>query len=353
MSDQSDILQKRVTDRIKNKRPIRIVAGNSKSFYAQNIQGDELDVKQHTGIISYEPTELVITARCGTPLSEIENTLAEHNQMLAFEPPRFSEHSTFGGCLSAGLSGPRRPFAGAARDFTLGVTMINGNAEVLKFGGQVMKNVAGYDVSRLMVGALGTLGLILDASVKILPIPQSEITLAFEYSAEEAIEQTNRLCAKPLPISASCYDGKRLFIRLSGTQTATALTAKNLGGETIVEGDRFWSEIKDQRHEFFNTDKPVWRLSVPPATPMLDELGKEQFIEWRGALRWLRSNEPAEKIRELVAKHNGHVTLFRNAGPDDLVFEPISGKLHELHMNLKLAMDPYCLFNPGRMYQGF
>jgi glycolate oxidase FAD binding subunit len=331
---------------------MQIVAGNSKKFYANEINGNEISVKQHTGIIHYEPTELVITARCGTPLKEIESTLAENNQMLVFEPPSFAADATLGGCLAAGLSGPRRPFTGAARDATLGTKIINGNAEIIKFGGEVMKNVAGYDISRLMVGSMGTLGIILEASLKVLPKPEVETTLAYELTERASISRINKLCAQSLPVSASCFDGRQLYIRLSGTASGVNKVINTLGGEIVNQAENFWNTIKEQTHPFFASKKRIWRLSLQPSAPPLELLG-EQLIEWRGAQRWLASDQAPEIIREVINKHGGHATIFRNAQPGDNVFQPISGKLQELHMNVKLAMDPHCLFNPNRMYDGF
>lgn len=352
MSDQTDSLHSQVSRFVENEQHIQICAGDSKAFYAQQKFGERLDTKNHSGIVNYEPTELVLTARCGTPLSEIENTLAEQNQMLAFEPPHFTEHSTFGGCLAAGLSGPRRPFVGAVRDFTLGMKIINGKAEVLKFGGEVIKNVAGYDLSRLFVGSLGTLGLILDASVKVLPKPETEITLSFELTQRASISRINKLCLTNLPINASCFDGQQLRIRLSGTKIAIDAAKTRLGGELLEQHTAFWQNIKNHQHDFFKTDKRIWRISLSPSAPPL-EIAGEQMNEWRGALRWLCSDESPEKIRALVAEHNGHATIFKNAQKDDLVFEPLSGKLHQLNMNIKLAMDPKGLFNQGTMYESF
>ena len=331
---------------------MQITAGGSKTFYAHEIVGDPLSVKQHSGIVTYEPTELVITARCGTRLQELESTLAEQNQMLAFEPPAFTEHATLGGCIAAGLSGPRRPFAGAARDATLGIKMINGNAEILRFGGEVMKNVAGYDISRLMVGSMGTLGIILEASLKVLPKPETEITTCYELTERESITRINKICAQAYPVSATCFDGKQLFVRLSGTESGVKKAREMLGGETLKDDDSFWQDIKEQRHPFFNSNKRIWRLSLKPSSPPL-EISGEQFIEWRGAQRWLASDQDPTSIREIINQHGGHATIFKNAEKDDLSFHPLSGRLHELHLNVKLSMDPNCLFNPYRMYEGF
>ena len=352
MSDQSLSLQQQVKENIERGRPMQITAGNSKLFYAHEISGEALSVKEHFGIIDYEPTELVITARCGTRLQDLESTLAEQNQMLAFEPPAYSKHATLGGCIAAGLSGPRRPFAGAVRDASLGIRMINGTGEILKFGGTVMKNVAGYDVSRLMVGSMGTLGIILDTSLKIVPRPETEITTCYELTERASISRVNKICAQAYPVSATCFDGTQLFLRLSGTESGVNKSLDMLGGETLKDATSFWKDLKNQRHSFFNSTKRIWRLSLKPATPPLEIMG-EQLIEWHGAQRWLTSDQNPEIIREIINQHGGHAIIFKNAKEDDLVFHPISGILHQLHMNLKLAMDPKCMFNLYRMYEGF
>ena len=352
MSDQSLALQQQVKANIEHGQAMQITAGGSKTFYAQEIVGEALSVKDHSGIITYEPTELVVTARCGTRLQDLEATLAEQNQMLAFEPPAYSKHATLGGCIAAGLSGPRRPFAGAVRDATLGTRIINAEAEILKFGGEVMKNVAGYDVSRLMVGSLGTLGIILDTSLKVMPCPETEITVSYELTERASLSRINKICAQAYPVSATCFDGSQLYIRLSGTEAGVNKALSMLGGDTLEDAELFWKDIKNQQHSFFTSNKRIWRLSLRPGTPPLEIMG-EQLIEWRGAQRWLASDQDPEIIREIIGKHGGHATIFKNPEKNDLIFHPISGKLHELHMNLKLAMDPKSLFNPYRMYDGF
>lgn len=351
MSDQSLLLQQQVKDNIEHGRAMQIAAGGSKSFLAQEINGETLSVKQHSGIVKYEPTELVITARCGTPLQVIRETLAEQNQMLAFEPPAFSDQATIGGCIAAGLSGPRRPFSGAARDTTLGSKLINGDGEIVHFGGEVMKNVAGYDVSRLLVGSMGTLGIILEVSLKVLPIAESEVTTSFEINQQTSIERVNQFCSQAIPVTASCFDGKRLYVRLSGTESGVKRALDTLGGEPVANTDKFWEDIKEHHHPLFDNTKRIWRLSVRPATPPL-EINGDQLIEWRGALRWLATAESPENVRDVINKHGGHATIFRNAIQGDEIFHPLSGKVFELHRNLKQAMDPHGLFNPGRMYRG-
>jgi glycolate oxidase FAD binding subunit len=302
--------------------------------------------------VDYEPTELVITARCGTPLAEIEAVLAERNQMLAFEPPHFGEGATLGGAIAAGLSGPRRADAGAVRDFVLGAKSMDGKGEVLGFGGQVMKNVAGYDVSRLMAGSLGTLGLLLEVSVKVLPRAFCETTLRFETGEIEAIRKLNEWGGQPLPISASCWLDGMLMLRLSGAQAAVEAAIKSLGGEVVHDADPFWASLREQQHPFFEGEGALWRLSVPSTTSAIVLKGR-QMIEWGGAQRWLRAESDhatAESIRRTVAATGGHATLFRGGDKSVGVFQPLAPGVAKIHERLKAAFDPSHVFNPGRMY---
>lgn len=348
--DISSPLQAQILDAFKNKTALKIRAGNSKAFYGRAIIADTLDVSEHRGVISYEPTELVITARAGTPLNEIESILNQSNQMLAFEPPSFAESATIGGTVACNLSGPRRAYAGAARDFVLGCNIINGKAEKLKFGGQVMKNVAGYDASRLMCGAMGGLGVILDVSLKVLPKPETEITLSHTCDINQAIEHMHHWVKQSLPVSASCYDGKQLFIRLSGNNSSVTSAQKIIGGELIDNSSAFWQQIKQQSHEFFKTDKPIWRLSLASNTSALN-LSGDSLIEWGGALRWLNTDEPATKIRETLDAVGGHATLFKNNNLDIEPFHALSPGMLKIHKQLKNAFDPDNILNPGCMYQ--
>jgi glycolate oxidase FAD binding subunit len=279
--------------------------------------------------------------------------------MLAFEPPHFGKGATVGGMLAAGLSGPRRQAAGALRDFVLGMTVMDGRGEALGFGGRVMKNVAGYDVSRLMAGSLGTLGLILEASIKTLPLPVAEATLRFELPEDRAIEMLNRWGGRPLPISASAWTGDELMLRLSGAGAAVRAATEHLGGEGVPDAESYWAGVREQTHVFFqtasNNASPLWRLSVPSATPAaaFAALPGSRFIEWGGAQRWLVTNADARVIREAAAKAGGHATLFR--GSDTLgkacgVFQPLSPVLMDLHRKLKATFDPQGIFSPGRLY---
>jgi glycolate oxidase FAD binding subunit len=331
-------------------RALRITGSSSKAFYGRATQGEILDATAYRGIVAYEPTELVLTARAGTPLLEIEAALAEKRQMLAFEPPHFGAAATLGGCIASGLSGPRRAYAGALRDYVLGVRMMDGKGAVLNFGGQVMKNVAGYDVSRLMAGSLGTLGLLLEVSLKVLPVPASEATLRFEMSEAEALAAMNRWAAQPLSLSASCYYDGVLTVRLSGAAAAVRAVQAKIGGDVVEDAAEFWRSVREQQHEFFSSDKNVWRLSLPSTAPSME--GK-QLIEWGGALRWLVSDEPAETLREKVAALGGQATLFRSVAAHDAPFHPLSPALLQVHQRLKKSFDPHGVFNAGRMYPEF
>ncbi|MFC5477020.1 glycolate oxidase subunit GlcE [Massilia suwonensis] len=331
-------------------RPLRIRGGGTKDWYGGALAGDILDTRGHSGIVDYEPTELVITARCGTPLAEIEAVLAQQNQMLAFEPPHFGEGATIGGAIAAGLSGPRRANSGAVRDFVLGAQLMDGKGELLNFGGQVMKNVAGYDVSRLLAGSLGTLGLITELSVKVLPRAFAETTLRFETSEIDAIRLLNTWGGQPLPLSASCWHQGVLLLRLSGAQAAVDAAIKSLGGQVVPDADAFWAGLREQRHAFFAGEAPLWRLSVPSTTGAI-VLDGEQLIEWGGAQRWLRAPaDAAETIRSAVRAVGGHATLFRGGDKAAGVFQPLAPAVARIHERLKTAFDPSHIFNPGRMF---
>jgi glycolate oxidase FAD binding subunit len=346
-----DNLSRLIREAAKQKRPLCIRGGGTKDFYGGPIHGHKLNIEDYRGIVAYEPTELVITARAGTPLSEIEAALRDKGQMLAFEPPHFGQSATLGGCVATGLSGPRRPYAGAVRDFVLGVRILDGKGDDLTFGGQVMKNVAGYDVSRLMAGSLGTLGVLLEVSLKVLPLPAYEATLLLKRREADAISLMNEWAARPLPVTATaCRDGD-LRVRLSGARVSVDAALKKIGGEAASPSvaERYWAGIREQTDPFFAGEEPLWRLSVKPTTPPLDLPGA-QLIEWGGALRWLRSRVDAATIRNAAARAGGHATLFRGGDKAQGVFHPLSPILMKLHRNLKQAFDPAGVLNPGRLY---
>ncbi|MGH9142631.1 MAG: glycolate oxidase subunit GlcE [Vicinamibacterales bacterium] len=334
--------------------PLRLRGGGTKDFYGNPPRGAPCDTRGYAGIVSYEPTELVVTARCGTPLAELESALGERGQCLPFEPPHFGTAATIGGCVAAGLSGPRRASAGALRDFVLGAKIVDGRGRLLSFGGQVMKNVAGYDASRLLAGSLGTLGIIVEVSLKVLPRASSERTLRLELSEERAIEQCNRWAAQPLPVSATAWHAGELRVRLSGAKAALAAAAPKIGGEGVPEDEArtFWRSIREQEHGFFAGNAALWRIAVPPTTPPLGLAG-EPLLEWGGGLRWVKSEAAAQAVREAARRAGGHATLFRGADKSPGTFAPLEPALMRLHRELKAAFDPAGILNPGRLYAEF
>ena len=331
----------------RDKQPLCVRGGGSKNWYGQTPVGEVLDTRAYDGIIAYDPTELVITVRAGTPLVEVEKVLAEQNQAFAFEPPHFGLGATIGGMVACGLSGPRRAAVGAVRDFVLGAVLMDNKGEVLHFGGQVMKNVAGYDVSRLLAGSLGTLGLLLEVSLKVLPKPYAETSVRLQMTEEDAIRCLNKWGGQPLPISASAWCEGALVLRLSGAKAAIAAALQTIGGEEIASDD-FWLAMREQSNEFFTQSSTLWRLSVPSTVAPI-ALG-EQLIEWGGAQRWLRSNASAEIIRAAAVQAGGHATLFRGGNKKAGVFQPLAPAVGKIHQNMKNAFDPDGIFNPGRMY---
>lgn len=349
--DAMQQLQQQVFEAYQSKRPLRICGNGSKAFYGRAVQGDALEMSPHTGIISYEPTELVITARAGCHLSEIEALLAEHGQMLGFEPPHFADNATqggsLGGTIACNFSGPRRPYTGAARDYVLGSRIINGKGEVQKFGGEVMKNVAGYDVSRLMCGALGTLGVILDVSLKVIPLPEAEHSFSLECGAQQALDHMHQWMQQSLPLSASAYIDGRLYVRLASNEAAIKQARRLIGGDA-VDND-IWRQLKEQQLDFFNSELPLWRLSLASSAAPLNLQG-DTLYDWGGALRWLRSEASADKIRHALEAQGGHAILFKNNPGRIEPFHELNPGVLALHRQLKKAFDPASILNPQRMY---
>jgi len=330
-----------------SKRPLRIVGGDTKAFYGRQVDGENLSLAAHRGIIDYDPSELVVVARAGTPLAEIEARLSECGQRLAFEPPRLGEGSTIGGVVAAGLSGPRRPFGGGVRDCVLGARILDGRGQALRFGGQVFKNVAGFDAFRLQAGALGCLGVILEVSIRVTPAPRREIALALELGSEPARRRVCELMGRPTPLSGAFHDGTRLHLRLSGGEAGVAALAADLGGEDEPLG--FWDQVRDLRHPALADDGPLWRLSLPQTAP-IPAIGDALAWDWAGSQVWLRSERPAAEIWDSASGPGGHATLFRGAAPGAEVFQPLAPALLALHQRLKAAFDPAGVLNPGRMY---
>jgi glycolate oxidase FAD binding subunit len=343
---QLDEMRATIVQANESRSRLKIVGGGSKEFYGRRISGTTLKTSAYRGIIDYEPSELVMTARAGTRLSDIEKTLGEANQMLAFEPPQFSNDSTIGGVVVAGLSGPRRPFAGAVRDAVLGVKMMPSNGESLSFGGQVMKNVAGYDVARLMTGSMGTLGVLLEVSLRVAPCPSTQSTLAWETAGADAHQRMLELARRPLPITAMAYDGTHFRVRLAGHPSAVHDAQHELAADAI-ESNEFWTALNNQRLPFFQSELPLWRLSVAPGSAL--DLPGGWLWDWGGACRWLLSDQAPETIRASVRELGGHATLFRN-GDIDSPFMPLPAVNLALHRQVKNAFDPHGIFNYGRMY---
>ncbi|NYT66734.1 glycolate oxidase subunit GlcE [Alcaligenaceae bacterium] len=361
----NELIQQVMTARA-TRKPVLIRGGGTKEFYGEHVVSGQsadtavLDMSDYVGIVNYQPSELVMTARAGSLLSDIEATLAEQHQMLAFEPPRLGARSTLGGCVASGLSGPRRMAAGGLRDFILGAKLLDSTGSVLNFGGEVMKNVAGYDVSRLLAGSLGIFGPLLEISVKVVPKPEQEMTLQLDLSESQALDALNGWRGLPLPISASAWEHDEqtgtgvLRLRLSGSQAAIKQSKARLGGQEVLSSvaKAYWTSLRDQTHRFFQ-QQPLWRVAVPPTTPVLN-MGST-LIEWNGGLRWLAQQADPQTLREQVAALGGHATLYRYRDKlDDLpVFHPLHPGLQAIQWRLKQEFDPMGIFNPRRLFRDF
>jgi FAD/FMN-containing dehydrogenase len=353
----------RVREAAANKTALRISGGGTKDFLGGPLHGEVLDTRQLTGISSYEPTELVITARGGTPLADVEEVLAAKGQCLAFEPPRFEDGerggTTVGGMVAAGLAGPARVSQGGVRDFVLGATLLNGRAEVLSFGGQVMKNVAGYDISRLLAGSMGVLGVVCEVSLKVLPVAPATRTLRFDMDQPSALRRLNEWAGLPLPLNASAWWDGTLVLRLRGAQAAVSSAAQKLGGEAIPDdlAEAFWRGLRDQRDEFFAGAEEalaqgasLWRFSVAPTAPKLALPGVQQLIEWGGAQRWVVSDAKPEVMHAAAADARGTASVFRGRHHGAEAFAPLSAPLLRIHRQVLQAFDPAGVFNPQRLH---
>ncbi|RON42591.1 glycolate oxidase subunit GlcE [Pseudomonas frederiksbergensis] len=345
--DASQALLAQVNQARENATPLRIQGSNSKAFLGREVAGEVLDTRAHRGIVSYDPTELVVSVRAGTPLSELLAALDAKGQMLPCEPPSFGEGATVGGMIAAGLSGPRRPWSGSVRDFVLGTRVITGLGKHLRFGGEVMKNVAGYDLSRLLVGSYGCLGVLTEVSLKVLPKPRQCLSISLEIDSARALVKLAEWGQQPLPISAASHDGQRLFLRLEGGEGSVTAAHQRLGGEPLDSG--YWASLNEQQSGFFDEGMPLWRLSLPNNLGPLSLPG-EQLIDWAGAQRWLKSE--ASNIQSLAHELGGHATCFSH-GVSDTPFQPLAPALLRYHRQLKAQLDPQGLFNPGRMYAEF
>ncbi|MEB2871582.1 glycolate oxidase subunit GlcE [Pseudomonas rhizosphaerae] len=344
--DASEQLLDQVRQALVDDRPLCIQGSASKAFLGRPSAGERLDTRAHCGIVSYDPTELVITARAGTPLQTLRAAVEEAGQMLPFEPPAYGEQATLGGTIAAGLSGPRRPWAGSARDYVLGTRVITGLGKHLRFGGEVMKNVAGYDLSRLLTGSFGALGVLTEVSLKVLPKPRACFSIKLSCDAERALLKLAEWGQQPMPISAACHSADFLYLRLESGEGSVAAAHERIGGEPIDSA--FWDDLNEHRLPFFAQPEPLWRLSLPNNTGILDLPG-EQLIDWGGAQRWLKSSASAASIRQVVEAVGGHVTCY-TAGITSEPFQPLPDLLLRYHRQLKTQLDPQGIFNPGRLY---
>jgi glycolate oxidase FAD binding subunit len=361
LSPAVDALVERIRDAHAARRPLCLRAGGTKDFYGEAPSGEILDLRTLRGAADHEPTELVVTAPAGMLLVDLEAQLAKHGQCLAFEPPRFAPGSTIGGTIAAGLSGPARAAAGALRDHVLGVTLVSGTGELMHFGGRVIKNVAGYDVSRLVAGSLGILGVIVEVSLKVLPRAAAEATLRFDLKPKEALAQLHAWGARPLPLDASAWWNGNLIVRLRGAPSAVDEARRALGGEPIEASVAapFWQSLRDHTDPFFSAadeavehqDATLWRLALPQSAPLLGLAGDE-LIEWHGGQRWLVTALPAAQVRDAAAAVGGHATIFRSNDKSAGVFAPLTPPLLRIHERLKRSFDPHGILNPGRLYRG-
>jgi glycolate oxidase FAD binding subunit len=382
MQDTLQYFTHRILQATQTAQPLRLRGGGTKDFLGPSLQGEVLDTTVYSGILSYEPSELVITVRCGTPLAEVEAALAQKGQCFAFEPPHFGAGATIGGMVAAGLSGPARASVGTVRDFVLGARVINGKGEHLTFGGQVMKNVAGYDVSRLLAGSWGQLGLITEVSLKVLPVAPGEATLMCAgVSQTQALTLINRWGGQPLPLNASVWVHDTtatpaqdyFFVRLRGAVAAVDAAVVKMSAEVQALGAHVtrmdnaqaaadWKASGEQTLDFFKAPTAqdcLWRLSVPQTAPELDVRVEgapcAQYIEWHGAQRWLWAPaSAADAVREAAANVGGHATLFRvSAAQGDAdkqvgVYTPLNAVQQRIQNELKKQFDPAGIFNPGR-----
>ena len=353
--DDSERLLDEVARALKDHTALSIRGGNSKAFLSRATAAGavELDTRTHRGIVQYEPTELVMTARAGTPLAELTAVLDAAGQMLPCEPPEFDGVATLGGAVASGLSGPRRPWAGSLRDFVLGCRLITGEAKHLRFGGEVMKNVAGYDVSRLATGSFGCLALITEVSLKVLPKPRASRSIALDLTAGDALAGLSAWRRAALPVTGACHVDGRLHVRLEGGDGSVCSALDRIGGAPLDE--TFWSDLRERRLPFFDDPRPLWRLSLPNATPLMPLPG-DLLLDWGGAQRWLKSDAPTAAIRGIAAAAGGHAVRYTApASPmrddaDDGPFMPLAAPLARLHRELKHRLDPHGIFNPGRLY---
>ena len=351
-SDRTGELVERVRAAAASRQPLRIVGGDTKRFYGRSVEAEPLDVASHRGVLHYDPAELVVTARAGTRLADLEGLLQGHGQRLPFEPPAFGDAATLGGAIAAGLAGPARMARGPVRDYVLGVRLLTGDGRVLRFGGEVMKNVAGYDVSRLMAGSLGVLGVLLDVSLKVLPMASGTRTLRRTIDAATAVGELVRAVQAGVPVTASHWHGGELHVRLEGSERALDELTAQVAGEALSAhaAEAWWTAVRHQQLEHFHLPEQLWRLHVPLDAPLaLFERHPSFAFEWNGAQRWVSGLESGT-ADALALECRGHATCFRGAAQADEVFAPLPAAMLDLHRRVKQVFDPAGILNPGRLY---
>jgi glycolate oxidase FAD binding subunit len=344
-----DDLQDRVRRAADAQQPLCIIGGNSKRHVGREPQGEPIDVRAWSGIVDYQPTELVVTVRAGTTISYLQDALAQENQTLASEPPEFGGKATVGGTLACNLSGPSRPWHGSIRDHVLGVRIINGRAEHLRFGGQVMKNVAGFDVSRLQAGAMGTLGILTEVSLKVVPRPEATVTVRRSIDASDSLRVANELCRTPLPLSGACWYAGNLYMRLGGPASVVDTAAQRIDGTILSDDDGLWAGLREMDLPFFADAADLWCLSLRSTHDHFKD-DADWLIDWRGARRWLAARCDRHALEDLVNDAGGEVVQFRGAADGADVFPTRSDAYRKALLRLKQAFDPAGIFNPGRLY---
>ena len=356
--DISEKLQKQIINAAHDNQALQIIGNNSKAFYGrkdsdhEEVRAQPLNVAEHSGILDYQPTELTITARAGTPLREIIDALAEHQQMLPFEPPVFDGRATLGGCVASAMAGPRRPWAGAVRDYLIGTRILTGEGKEIRLGGKVMKNVAGYDLFRPMAGALGTLGLMLDITLKLLPLPEQEVSYCMDTDTNNMQQILRDLRRRSMPVSGASYHNEQFLLRLSGSISSIDDATNYLPDEMKQTGMDYWLELNEHRLSFFDDDLPLFRLVVPAASPY-ETISGECITDWGGALRWIKTPLQFDQVQQQAGKLGGTASIYRNGAVGEEVFSPLPEQLLDLHKRIKKVMDPAGILNPGRLYRGF
>lgn len=348
--DLSSELQSRVLEAHASGTALNIVGGNSKSFFGRDPSGITLEVSGNKGVLDYQPGELTLTARGGTSMREIAELLDAHDQMLPFEPPWFGSEATLAGTVACNLSGPRRPWMGAVRDYLLGVRILTGTGKDMRIGAPVMKNVAGYDLFRPMAGAMGTLGILLEIIIKVLPKPRHERSLSIQCDAEEAVQLVTSWQKSSVPLSGACHLDQTLNIRLSGDTRSVDSSAERIDIPAEDIENTFWHELNEQKLPFFDDNAPLYRLTLPATAQLPTEIGT-QLIDWGGRQRWLNSEMSLEEIQRIAEKLGGHASVFRNGDRTADVFHPLPAPLMNLGNRIRSVLDPKRILNPGRLYK--